>query len=698
MKPKIKPKTLFQTNVTQKQGVFAKISALSALHWVLISQLFVVIAHAKHLPMWLVGYALVVIIAQFGVVRHRLPNWLYQPRTMRLLQYIGFLGSLAGLWFTYRTALGLDVAIAFLLLCAISKLLELYTRRDAYVVLSLALFVLAGLFLVEQDLLTTVIVALGVMTTLFAMIGMNDDGTGRYRTLGLLVVQAIPLTVVIFVFFPRLPPLWAVHMSGQNQATTGISDSMSPGDFAKLSQSTELAFRVEFDGEMPRRGDMYWRGLVFSDFDGVTWRPSKQAPDMWYNKKQPIPMWLNETLSHTKLPLQSIPTYRVILEKTGRNWLFALDYPFANQQGIGLTSDFTLRYWTEVYQRLNYKVSYLKNVPIALTLSESERKQYLQLPDNSNQQSREFAKNLYEKVGKNPIAFASALEQWINGQNFHYTLSPPVLRQNRIDEFLFGSRAGFCEHYSSSFAFLMRSVGVPTRIVTGYQGGQLGRDGKSWEVRQMDAHAWVEIWVAGDGWVRIDPTAFVSPDRVEQGMDSLTTSVGAKMFGEGIAGQLSYQQFQLLQNARRLFDEASYYWQRDVVGYDQDKQKKSLFQWFNIQSVYQQVMYMVVAIVILLALLGLWLWYKRRKIWDKTDKYLLDLSKRLAKQDRSLARNDSEGVLHWLQRIQAKAKNPSDIEALHKAYRKARYQPTDDIDKQNKQIKRLTKAVKLIKN
>lgn len=684
-------------NTHKKQGLFAKISGLSAFHWVLISQLFVVLPHAKHLPNWLVAYALLIIMAQFGMVRRWLPNLLYQPRIMRLVQYVGFLGSLAGLWLTYRTALGLDVAIAFLLLCAVSKLLELYTRRDAYVALTLSLFVLAGLFLVEQDLVTTVIVALGTMTTLFAMIGMNDDGTGRYRTLGLLVIQAIPLTVVIFVFFPRLPPLWAVHMSGQNQATTGISDSMSPGDFAKLSQSTELAFRVEFDGQLPRRGDMYWRGLVFSDFDGVTWRPSKQAPDMSYNRRQQAPLWLNETLNHVKLPLENLPTYQVILEKTGQNWLFALDYPFANQRGIGLTSDFTLRYWTEVYQRLNYKVAYLKNVPIGLTLSDVERQQYLQLPNNGNSQSREFAKNLYEKVGKDPIAFASALEQWINGQNFRYTLSPPTLRQNRIDEFLFGSRAGFCEHYSSSFAFLMRSVGVPARIVTGYQGGELGRDGKSWEVRQMDAHAWTEIWVEGDGWVRIDPTSFVSPDRVEQGMDNLTASVGAQMFGDGIVGQLSYQQFQLLQNVRRLFDQASYYWQRDVVGYDQDKQKNSLLQWFNIQSIYQQVMYMGAVIVIMLAFLGLWLWYKRRKIWDKTDKYLVDLSQRLAKQERSLARNDSEGVLHWLQRIQDNVNSPNDIRMLQQAYRQARYQPNSDIDKQNQQIKRLTKAIKLLK-
>src|SRR5690606_11789098 len=166
-----------------------------------------------------------------------------------------------------------------------------------------------------------------------------------------------------------------------------------------------------------------------------------------------------------------------------------------------------------------------------------------------------------------PVRYMQALERWINQTDFRYTLSPPRLNNNRIDEFLFETKAGFCEHYSSSFTFMMRAAGIPARVVAGYQGGELSRGGNVWEVRQKDAHAWTEVWLDGQGWVRVDPTAFVAPERVEQGMDALTQAQGATMFGDGASAQISYQQYQMLQSLRRLSDQASYYWQKDVVGY-----------------------------------------------------------------------------------------------------------------------------------
>ena len=286
----------------------------------------------------------------------------------------------------------------------------------------------------------------------------------------------------------------------------------------------------------------------------------------------------------------------------------------------------------------------------------------------------------------------------MRSQQFRYTLSPPTLGSNRIDDFLFATRAGFCEHYASSFTYLMRAAGVPARVVAGYQGGQLGRDGKSWEVRQMDAHAWSEIWVQGRGWVRVDPTGFVAPNRVEQGMDTVTQDAGAKMFGEGVAGQISYQQFQMLQQARRLFDQASYYWQRDVVGYDQDRQRSSLFKWLNIQSVYQQVMVMFVTLVSVLALLGSWRWWRRRRVWDRHDWIMVQLSNRLAKKDQTLARQDSEGVLAWLTRLEPKVTDKAAIQALAALYRQIRYQQPTDNKQSMRQLDNLAKTIALKKS
>ena len=674
----------------------ARLNQISAYQWILLSQLLIVAFHVKNLPIWLSVYAFFIIIFQLQPLRRWLPNALYRPRSLQLIQYTGFIASLVGLYLTYRTAFGLDVGIAFLLLCAVSKLLELHTRRDGYVVLSLSLFVLAGLLLINQDLMTTLQVAIGTMVVLFAMIAQNDDGTGRYRTLGLLVGQAIPLTIILFLFFPRLPPLWSVHLSGA-QAKTGMSDSMSPGDFANLSQSTELAFRVEFSNQQPSQQNLYWRGLVFSDFDGTTWRANPRT-SLW-TPDQPIADWLLPTSKLSKrFTLAIIPDYRVILEQTGQNWLFGLDYPITNQKGIGLTSDFTLRYWDTVNQRFTYQVHWLDDAPINLALSTQQRQVNLALPVGGNPQSRQFAQRLYHQAGDDPIAYTNAIAQWMRSQQFRYTLSPPTLGNNRIDDFLFATRGGFCEHYASSFTYLMRAAGVPARVVAGYQGGQLGRDGKSWEVRQMDAHAWSEIWVQGRGWVRVDPTGFVAPNRVEQGMDTVTQDAGAKMFGEGVAGQISYQQFQMLQQARRLFDQASYYWQRDVVGYDQDRQRSSLFKWLNIQSVYQQVMVMFVTLVSVLALLGLWLWWRRRRVWDRHDWIMVQLSNRLAKKDQTLARQDSEGVLAWLTRLEPKVTDKAAIQALAALYRQIRYQQPTDNKQSMRQLDNLAKTIALKKS
>ncbi|MGO2560286.1 transglutaminase-like domain-containing protein, partial [Psychrobacter sp.] len=226
---------------------------------------------------------------------------------------------------------------------------------------------------------------------------------------------------------------------------------------------------------------------------------------------------------------------------------------------------------------------------------------------------------------------------------------------------------GFCEHYASSFTFMMRAAGVPARVVAGYQGGELSRGGDVWEVRQKDAHAWTEVWLEGQGWVRVDPTAFVAPERVEQGMDALTQSQGAAMFGDGAGAQFNYQQYQMLQTLRRFSDQASYYWQKDVVGYDKDKQADSLLKWFNIKSIMQQVIWLAASAITVMAVLIFVIWYRRRKHWHPADLPLVQLSQRIAKQDKSLARTDSEGQLAWLERLASAIDSRNDTNVNNEA-------------------------------
>ena len=701
----------FNTELSNDKRWYKKLLALPAYYWVLITQVIVILPHAAHLPLWLIGFALITVIAQLPVVKAKFKRSVQRKRLYQSMQMLGFLLGLLGLWLTYNSAFGLDMGVAFLVLCLVSKLWELYKRRDAYVVLNLSLFVLAALFLMDQGLLTTLEVIVGVLAILLAFIALNDDsnsiGDGRVRTLGVLAIGALPLLVVLFLFFPRLPPLWSVQLSGQS-AVTGVSDSMSPGDFANLGQSTELAFRVEFANARPAQSDLYWRGLVFSDFDGITWRrnPLKQQQQWQWEINRQSPQWLIDALATAEDKDKLAPnTYQVILEPTQQRWLFGLDYPFAQQQEISITPDFTLLKDQPVTQQLRYKVLQYAPMRIDPSLNDADRAINLALPAQGNPKARALAQQLFRDSGSDPQRYMTAIERWINQTAFRYTLAPPKLNQDRIDGFLFDTKAGFCEHYSSSFTFMLRAAGIPARVVTGYQGGALSNGGNVWEVRQMDAHAWTEVWLEGQGWVRVDPTAFVAPERVEQGMNALTGAQGAAMFGQGAGAQISYQQYQMLQTLRRLSDQASYYWQKDIVGYDQDKQAGSLLKWFNISSLKQQVLWLAGTAILVMSLFILMIWQRRRQRWHPVDLVLITLSKRIARQDQTLARHDSEGQLAWLERLASAFRTANNsferqqeleqaIDSIKQTYRQLRYGRLSAVDKTDAKYKRTFKQFK----
>ncbi|WP_367111408.1 transglutaminaseTgpA domain-containing protein [uncultured Psychrobacter sp.] len=651
-------KNTADNSANSKRKWYSKLLALPAYYWLLITQVLVIFPHAAHLPLWLMGFALFAIIAQLPYIKAKLKQRFKQARHLKRLyqtvQMTGFLLGLVGLWLTYNTTFGLDMGVAFLVLCLISKLWELYKVRDAYVVLNLSLFVLAALFLMDQGLITTLEVIIGAIVILLAFIALNDDGNsrgdGRLRTLGVLGIGALPLLVVLFLFFPRLPPLWSVQLSGQ-QATTGVSDSMSPGDFANLGQSTALAFRVEFGDKRPAQSELYWRGLVFSDFDGVTWQRSQEQQWQW-DSNQPTPKWLENALATAPDEAKLNPSiYEIILEPTQQNWLYGLDYPFTQRPDVSLTSNFTLLNNQPITQQLRYEAIQFAPMRIDPVLDDNTRRINLTLPNEGNLQARALAKQLFAESGSDPIRYMQTLERWINQDDFRYTLSPPRLNDNRIDEFLFDTKAGFCEHYSSSFTFMMRAANIPARVIAGYQGGEPSRGGNVWEVRQMDAHAWTEVWLEGQGWLRVDPTAFVAPERVEQGMNELTQERGAALFGQGAGAQISYQQYQMLQALRRFSDQASYYWQKDVVGYDQESQADSLLKWLNISSFMQQMVWLVASAVVVISIVIFILWQRRRKRWHPADLPLVKLSKRLGKHDETLGRKDNEGQLAWLERL-----------------------------------------------
>jgi len=694
---------------------------LSARHALMLTQLMVVLPHVGHLPYWLTVLSIFVVLSQLTWIHQHLfgKSAFNQEKSnslksrQKIVQGVVFLGGMFGIFQSYHTFVGVDAGAAFLMICLLGKLFEVYAWRDIYVVLTFDLFITAALFLFDQDLITSIWAACTTLVILLAMAKQNTPSHEQFeikqesfvqedsiqknnrlmgyrsgRVLVTIIMQAIPLMVILFIFFPRMPPLWTLHLN-QGHSQTGISDSMSPGDIADLSQSSELAFRAIFaDGQIPPKSELYWRGLVLGTFDGRTWRPTTDPRlKMIAMGAKPAPLWLMHSLDFKQTEPKQ---YQLIMEPTQQSWLFALDLPFSMDSQAGLTREFTLRADDDVMLQTTFHLYQVDVNQTDVELPDWLAQDTLELPVGTNPKSRAFATQLFAQVQHNPDAYANAVMSWYQHEHFVYTLRPPKLDGDRIDQFLFSTKQGFCEHYASSFTFLMRAAGVPARVVVGYQGGELGRDGKTLEVRQMDAHAWSEVWLAGRGWVRFDPTAMVAPARVRQGMDAMTAQ-DPTMFGNGLAGSLRYNQFKMLGRMRVWVDYAKYEWQQKVVGFDQQNQENFLFKIFGFRSQMMQVWIMFGSFaVVLLIVVGV-MWWRRRPVWHPLDAPLIRLSKRLEKQ--GLARELNEGVLHWLARLERMPSYQTQAKSLAEIYSHARYaNDAEDVKIAQKALWRMVKG------
>lgn len=667
----------YQKTLNKSQTSLRKIFSLPAYHWVLIAFFAAISCHFLHASILTSLFCVAMIICLTPSLRHKInQKSKHLPKIKKWRLFLFIIIIAINLYIFFSSPSPINVFINVLLCVSAFKLSELNYRRDAYVVLDSSLLILATAFLWADGLLTAINVLVALPFILFAFIALNDDngkGKDRFQSLALIGTSAIPLLIILFLFFPRIPPLYS--LGSANQAVTGISDEISPGDFSNLSKSTDLAFRVEFNGKIPKRDKLYWRGLTLDEFNGKTWRGNIRS--YWFTKNKETPSWLK--------PLQGKPdgSYQIIIEPTNQRWLFGLHlsraYPTPD---VIMLNDHTIAHNNKISKQLHYKADYYANSKIDVDLSAKDRLHLLSLPDGSNPKSRQLANDLYLKSNGDTMTIVQNIHRYIVDNQFRYTLSPPLLNSDdRIDEFLFESKAGFCEHYASSFAFLMRSIGIPTRLVAGYQGGELALDGNSWEVRQMDAHAWTEIWIEGEGWLLVDPTSFISPERIENGMLSLTSNAGNQMFGSSIKDRLAYQHFRLSSNIRSYTDQINYYWQKNIVGFDQDKQKESLLAWLNIASLARQLQFLFGAFILCIASFAFVYWYKNRKNYHALDLPIIKLSKRLQKTPH-LQQQTGESPLAYFARLSEHAKSnlPSqanDIDALNddiqRTYRTYRY-------------------------
>lgn len=678
---------------------------------IILAQFVVLSPHAFHFPVLFSVLALSTVTALVVMAKRRNP---FSPKTNRVFQYGVVLAGLALIIISYRTILGVDAGVAFLSLCLIGKLFELNQRRDAYIALTLSLFVVASLFLFEQSILNAIMAMAGIVAVLYAMLQQNinpdvlqhhssqrvnqqtdvaDPAHSLWKPLLRLLFQAIPLLIILFIFFPRIPPLWSVPTS-QSQGKTGMTNEMSPGNIASLSQSTELAFRVidpqnNLSKNLPPRRSLYWRGLVLTRFDGTSWTQLKdyRADSPAWSSMQYQPDWFRQNIpANGRVGFN----YQVLLEPTQQPWLFALDTPISTSRRVGLTREYNLKSAGEIYQRFSYNAIQLNGIKADVDLPVWLAQATLQLPEGSNPRTRQMAQQVFNQVGRDPKRYADYWLNWIRQQNFVYTLEPPTLSGQRIDQFLFDTRRGFCEHYASAYTFLMRAAGIPARVVVGYQGGEFAPDRQSWEIRQLDAHAWVEIWLAGQGWMRVDPTAAIAPERVERGMNNFMQQ-NQRVFGEGAFSQLRYNQFKALGQVRAWADYAGYIWQRDVVGFDQSQQQGLLQRLLGIKSLYAQMLWLIGSFSLLLGLIIGIMWWRRRKVWHPVDAPLQQLSRKLSKQH--LARRDSEGMINWLERLSVHPHYAQPAQQLIALYQQARYAPVIDLQQQQHLVRQMKKLV-----
>ncbi|WP_020168000.1 MULTISPECIES: transglutaminase TgpA family protein [Methylotenera] len=515
------------------------------LTWLLTSLAVVLATHSPNLPIWVIATSVF-----FGAWRYLInKNQWSLPKFWQLLP-ITILICL-GIIFSFKGFFGRDASLSLLVVMCSLKFLETKTLRDYMLVIVLGYFLVGNLFLFNQNIVTFLlsIPPLILLTATLINTSLHNSQPIQFslKLAGQLLLQAIPVMLILFVLFPRIPgPIWGLPQDA-NSGMSGLGDSLSFGNISNLTQNSSIAFRVQFKDAIPANNQLYWRGPVLWHQENENWTMSSPKID----------------LSLEKLTTQGTPThYTITLEPHNRLWLLMLDMPTMIPRDAKLSHDYSAIAEKPVRTRIRYDAISFNEYQLGMDLNEREKILSLQINAGENPKTIQLAKtwanlNTQDKVNR-------ALDLY-RQQDFYYTLRPPRLGKNPVDDFLFNTKRGFCEHYATSFVYLMRAAGVPARIVTGYQGGEFNPNGDYLIVRQSDAHAWAEVWLVDKGWVRIDPTAAVSPERIEFGIsEALSNSDELPL--------MARKDYPWLKKAYLSWDGVNNGWNQWVLGYDDKKQ------------------------------------------------------------------------------------------------------------------------------
>jgi transglutaminase-like putative cysteine protease len=611
---------------------------LHHVFWLLAGLALVVAPHTPRLPLWLDLLALTLLAWRLYLGRgeHALPR--------KWLLTLFLIGSVFGIYLSYRTIFGRDSGVAMLVLFLALKLLELRTDRDAMVLVLLTYFLALTNFFYSQTLPTAGLMLASVLVNTASLVHFAAPARtlrASLKTAAVLLTQAVPVMLILFFLFPRVQgPLWGLPQDAYS-GVTGLSDSMSPGAISLLSQSDAIAFRVKFETDIPPRQQLYWRGPVFWHFDGRTWRPGEFRA-------------FGQSKSQLQFEANGKPyDYEVTLEPHNQHWLFALELAGKLPPDANASADYVLVMRTPVRARMRYAMRSYTDYTTRSANEADEIRRGLQLPRGFNPKARELAQSWADSLGSG-AAIAQRAFGYFREQGFVYTLEPPLLGRDSVDEFLFGSKQGFCEHYASSFVFLMRAAGVPARVVTGYQGGEINPVDQYMIVRQSDAHAWAEVWLKDRGWVRVDPTAAASPARVESG-------VAAAVPATDPLPLMARTTLIWLREARYNLDALANKWNQLVLGYNPERQREFLTNVGMSEPTWENMaLTLFWGVVGMLALLAAWL-LRRMRTLDPVQRQWLRFCARLAK--RGSPRAAHEGPADFV--VRAALLHPQQAERIH---------------------------------
>ena len=615
--------------------------------------------------------------------------WIYLKRQQPFPKIGTFLLTvlaLGSIYLSYQSFIGVEAGVAVLSTFLFAKSLESKNRRDLIILFNFALFVAASSFLYSQSFGMAIVIVLCLISCLIGLYRIQTSEFEQEPTtqraalqqdakhVAKFILYAIPFFILLFIFFPRLPPLWHIPIP-ENKGVTGISDSMSPGDIAELSQSSALAFRIIGDvSKLPPRSELYWRALVLDEYDGQRWTSS-------FVNQQPL---MRQPMDSSPVPVGW--NYQYLAADPSVFWIMGLEKSIPVERRYYNRQD-----WSIVPRRLTQRVEPIPLQWIGTQYDPQAVGQYLarintQVQRRLDPQAQQLAQRLYMQSAEDPRRYVQNVLNWYQQNNFVYTLKPGQLGQNRIDEFLFNSRQGFCEHYASSFVMLMRYVGIPARVVTGYQGGELAPDRKSWEVRQLDAHAWTEVWL-DQKWQRFDPTAMIAPQRIDGGMQNLL-SQDERVWSNN--STWTSQNNQWMTKMRVWSDYASYQWQSKVVGYNAESQQNWLSK-LGLSSAYSSIIVLLGSIALLILAYGLRIYLKARQAQSPFDRAIQQLNQSLADD---LKKQPAETFHHWMQRLSQQVKDENQsafIEAI-RIFEKYLYSGAELTDQELKKFKDLLKT------